>query len=279
MLPLANFSWPANLPSAQRSCCFHGKKWKVLQRDVGHVTQLMMLGQFSFLNSWLQIKKQHTHTQFCTMLLLDFFFLLVLISYWGCWCQKCLPTFCEWLLVLFGSGPVLRKLGPGPHIVNTEETYHLTADFQHQAVAFVLSLTVDPELHFVLWVWSRIRLLEVEKKPTPFIILFGKTEPCPRRSSAYRDIFSFVCLFDFSEWADNGSARHRLLFVRAVGFAHVFSRDVRSEGRLPLELQVSLPQFKKLRRCSPLINSRTPARILWLATPLLFTIPLTSVWL
>lgn len=170
-----------------------------------------------------------------------------------------MPTFCEWLLVPFGSGPVLRKLGPGSHIVNKEETYHLTADFQHQAVAFVLSLTVDPELRLCPGFDPESAFWKLKRHPRPLSFSLEKTEPCPRRSSAYRDVFSFVCLFDFSERADNGSARHRLLFVRAVGFAHVFSRDVRSEGRLSLELQVSLPQFKKLRRCSPLINSRTPA--------------------
>lgn len=46
------------------------------------------------------------------------------------------------------------------------------------------------------------------------------------------------------------------LFMCPVGFSHVYSLDVRSEGRLPLKQQISPHQFKKLWRPSPLINSQ-----------------------
>lgn len=50
--------------------------------------------------------------------------------------------------------------------------------------------------------------LKVEKKPTPFLILFAKIASCPRCSSAgHRNLFLFVCVIAAS---GHGSARHRL---------------------------------------------------------------------
>ena len=87
--------------------------------------------------------------------------------------------------------------------------------------------------------------LRVEKKP----MLILSAESCLRcRKRHYFCLFVCCKLFQFSST--------QALFMCTDGFAHVFSHDVRSEGRLPLKLQISLPQFKKLWCSSPLICSK-----------------------
>ena len=92
--------------------------------------------------------------------------------------------------------------------------------------------------------------LSWKEKPTPFLSLSS----VHAAAHGHGKCLSF-CLFGYRKWT-----RLRDLFMYTVDFAHVLSRDVRSEGELPPELlQVSCPS---LRSCGAPALSLTPNRLL-----------------
>lgn len=99
-------------------------------------------------------------------------------------------------------------------------------------------------------------LLKFKKNPFPF----AKVDSCPCGSPVPCSLLLFpACLFGRSKWTQPRAAA--ALFVHLVDFAHVHSRDVRSEGRLPSELQKSL-FCPSLRSCGAPALSLTGKRSL-----------------